>query len=181
MTKHTQHVTDTPAHVALDQCRVAFMAAITSNYLRLLMEHESLPNGMNRNILHQTLSQLERCIREVRRTAIPHEPHYLDRNLKHAKLMDLATAIDAMARIGIEENPEHYEEFFGLMIDCIDGVFYAQQNRKKLHFGKYKALFQLFSDEIKADINGEGGQLVYTNRRELMVRLVKPESKHEIR
>ena len=180
-THSTQHVTDSPAHVALDQCRVSFMAAITVHFLELLMQHESLPNGMNRNVLKQTLDQLNRCVREVKRTAIPHNPHYLDRNLKQPKILDLATVVDALARVGIEDSPEHYEEFLGILVDCIDAVYYAQQNRRKMHFGKYRALFKLLVDEIQADVNGQPGQLLFTNKKDLFMRTAPPHHEHEIK
>lgn len=181
-TKHTQHVTDTPAHVALDQCRVAFMAVITAQYLDLLMQYQTLPNGMNRNVLKQTADQLHRCVREVKRTTIPHNPHYLDRNLKEPKILDIATVVDAMARIGLEESPDIYEEFLGLMVDCIDSVFYAQQNRKKMHFGKYRLLFESLSKEIKADVNGQPGQFFYNqHKKELYIRTDAPHHESEMK
>lgn len=181
-TKNTQHVTDARAHVTLDQCRVAFIASIANHFIRILMKYPALPNGTNRNVIKQTHDQLEKCICEIRRTTVSHEPHYLDRNLKEAKILDIATVIDAVARIGIEEGADRYEEFFGLVVDCIDSVFYAQQNRKNLHFGKYKALFKMLVDEIHADVNGKPGQLLYSgSKKQLFVRVADADQSEELK
>lgn len=168
-------------YVALDECRVAFTAGITLHFLEMLLGNEVLPNGMNRNVLSQTMAQLQRCIREIKRTVIPHEPSYLDRNLKKEKILDLATIIDTVARVGIEEAGSKYEEFLGIVIESLDSVYYAQENRKGLHFGKYKALFKMFSDEVKADVNGTRGQMMYSNQsRQLFVRIAEADKQTEL-
>jgi len=169
------------AYLALDECRAAFMAHIATHFIRILLKHEKLPNGMNRNVIKQTADQLERMVREVRKTAIPHEPHYLDRNLKQNKVLDMATMVDAMARIGIEDGGEFYEDFQGLVIDCLDSIFYGQQHRKKMYFPKYKALFQLFISEIQADVNGTGSQVHLSPGKELFLRINPTDRKHEIK
>ena len=176
----TKAITQTE-QLALDECRAAFMAAVATHFVRMLLDHETLPHGMNRNVLKQTVDQLERCVREVRKTAVPHNPSYLDRNLKQNKVLDIATIVDAVARVGIEDGGEMYEEFQGLVIDVLDAVFYAQQHRRKMHFGKYKALFNLITSEIKADVNGTGGQLFFSPKKELFLRTQAPDHPHEIK
>jgi len=167
--------------LALDECRLAFMASITCHFARLLLENGELSKGMNRNVIRQTLDQLERCVREVRRTAVPHNPSYLDRNVKKEKLLDMATIVDLVARVGIEENKDRYEEFLGLVIDCLDEVFYTQSHRRNMHFGKYKALIWLLTDEIKADVNGTPGRVLFTNKRELYLKASATDPSHEIK
>lgn len=182
MNQNTQRKPVTPeAYLALDECRAAFMAHIATHFIKILLSHEKLPNGMNRNVIKQTLDQLDRMVREVRKTAIPHNPHYLDRNLKQNKVLDLATIVDTVARIGIEDGGELYEEFVGLVIDCLDTVFYAQTHRRKLYFGKYKALFHLFTEEVKADVNGTGSQVYLSPTKELFLRTNPTDHKHEIK
>lgn len=84
---------------------------------------------------------------------------WLERNLGEEKTLDVARLIDTLTRIGEEETDEKYNEFLGICIDVIMAIFYAQENRRNLHFGKYKALFKLFTDEMQADISRQPGQL----------------------
>jgi len=179
----TKHVTDdlTTTQVALSQCRTAFMAGITLHFLHLLMKESNLPEKLNRNVLRESEEQIYQLVRELRRTAVDHLPSYMDRNLENSKILDMATLVDIIGRIGVEMNDDVYEEFFGLVVDCIDAVFYAQQNRRNLHFGKYKALFKLFTDEVKADVNKQIGQVLYTADKKLFLRTGIPVQSPEIR
>lgn len=177
----TQPQPTAEAYLALDECRAAFMANMSVHFIRMLLEHERLPNGMNRNVIKQTADQLERFVREVRKTAVPHNPHYLDRNLKKNKILDIATITDLVARVGIENGGDQYEDFLGLVIDCLDAVFYSQTHRYALYFKKYKALFQLFVDEVKADVNGTGAQVYLSPRKELFLRTNPVDHKHDMK
>lgn len=172
--KTTSEPISTEQYSVVDQMRAAFMAGVAKQYIQMLIPQKTLPSGMNRNVLKQTNDQLERFIREVRRTVPEHKPNYMDRNLDENKLLDLATIIDSIARIGIEERSRFYEEFFGLLVDCIDVVFYSQQHRKNIHFPKYKALFQLFVSEMKSDVNKQPGQVFYSPKGELFLRTAPP-------
>lgn len=88
-----------------------------------------------------------------------HSIGWLVKKPDDSKLHDVARLLDTLMRIGNEENSEIYDEFLGLVIDAIVNVFYAQTHRKNIHFGKYKALFKLFAEELRADVNREPGQL----------------------
>lgn len=169
------------AHLTLDQCRAAFMANIASYFIGAMLDHPELPDKLNRNVLRQTVDQLNRCVRELRRSTAEHHHFYLDRNVKRAKMLDLAIVIDCVARIGLEEGSDPYEEFLGLVLDCLDEVFYAQQNRRKMHFPKYKALFNLLIREIHADVNREPSQLLYTHDKQLYMRTAPPEAPTQIK
>jgi len=50
-----------------------------------------------------------------------------------------------------------------------------------MHFGKYKALIGLLTDEIKADVNGTPGRVLFTNKRELYLKASATDSSHEIK
>ncbi len=166
----TEDHTVSEQYGVVEQCRAAFMADIARQFINQVTKNKDLPTGMNRNVLKQTEEQLARCVREIRRTTPEHQSIYLDRNLKFEKMLDIATTVFLVARIGIEEKDDIYEEFFGLIIDVADQVFYAQENRKKMHFGKYKALFKMLANEIKADVNRQQGQVLYTTNGDLYLR-----------
>lgn len=136
---------------------------------------------MNRNVIKDTGRMMDRMEREIRRTTHNQKlGTYLDRNLKQEKMLDMATLVDLTARIGGEENQEIYDEFLGLLVDCIDKIFYSQSNRRKMHFPKYRALFQLFANELKADVNHVPGQ-VFFNKGELFLRTSPPQIDTEVK
>jgi hypothetical protein len=158
------------------------MASIAHHFIKLVAEHPKYIPEMNLNVVHQTLGQVERFKREIHRTTHDkHEKVYFTKNLKPEKLLDMATIIDAMARIGVEEHQGIYDEFLGLVIDLLDSVFYAQKHRRKMHFGKYKALFALISGELKRDVNHQPGQVLFTNQGELFLRTAPPQTETEIK
>lgn len=184
MEKHNTHVTNVKNEhdSAVAQRRTAFMAGICISYLKDLMDCRSLPPAVNRNVVRQAKEQLERFVREIRRTVPPHDETYLDKILKRDKLLDTGILIDACARIGVEEDERPYDEFFGMVIDCIDAIFYAQQNRRKMHFSKYRALFKLFEAEIRRDVNDQPGQIIYNkDTHSLFLRTAPPVQTPQIR
>lgn len=164
-----------------DALRAKCFAAMSKFYINVLLDSATLLPGMNSNVLKQTVAQLERFEREVYRTAPPHSKTYMDRAVREDKLLDMALIVDVIARIGSEEHRGTYEEFFGITMEMVDKIMYAQNNRKKLHFGKYKALFKLFVDEMKADVNKTPGQVLFTNQGELFLRTSTPQTPVEIK
>lgn len=154
----------------LDVLRATLMAAVTAQSIGELAESNQLPAGFNRNVAKQTQDQLERFKRELIRTSPKSTPNFLTKAPKLEQLNDIATLIELVHRIGSEENHNTYEEFVGIVLDAIWAVWYAQKNRKNLHFGKYKALFKLFTDEVKADVNHTPAQVLFTQKGELFLR-----------
>jgi hypothetical protein len=164
----------------LDQCRAAFLSGVAGYFIKALLDHPAQVPGMNRGVLQQSVDQLNRCIREIRKNTLPHEQTYLDQNLKPGKLQDIAAVIEVLSRIGIEEDQRAYEEFLGMILDLVDEVFYAQKNRRKIYFPKYKALFEIISKEIRSDVNDQPGQLLWQNKS-LYIRTAAPEVPHNIK
>ena len=80
------------------------------------------------------------------------------------KVIDIARLLDTLIRIGAEEKTEVYNEFLGIIIDALVNTFYAQSHRKRIHFGKYKAIFSLIAEEIRRDVNKEPGLLWYKDQ-----------------
>lgn len=168
--------------LTIDIMRGVFASAVAKFCLDVVLAHDKLPEEMNRNVIKETAGQLARYEREVRRaTHGKHHKIYLDKNLKSEKLLDMCTVLDTMARVGAEEHTDTYQEFLGLVVDLVDRVFYAQKNRKNIHFGKYKALFKLISEEIRRDVNHEPNQLLFTNKGELYFRVVPPPVETQIK
>lgn len=165
----------------LDVLRATLMAAVTAQSIEDLAESNQLPAGFNKNVAKQTQEQLERFRRELIRTSAKSTPTFLTKAPKVEQLNDIATLVELVHRIGAEENHNTYEEFMGIVIDAIWAVFYAQKNRKNLHFGKYKALFKMFSDEVKADVNHTPGQVLFTQKGELFLRSSAPVHKPNLK
>lgn len=94
---------------------------------------------------------------------------------------DIAAVSDLMQKINIEEGQDMYEEFLGLLLKSLMSILYAQGQRKKIYFQKYKAIFQLLADELKADTDGQPGFFLYAaypghKEKELFVRAIKSDN-----
>lgn len=129
---------------------------------------DTLKNGSFKVI--RELQDLERKILNNTDNSYP----WLRNELDTSKLWDISSVIDLMMRIGSEEKDERYEEFLALVINVLTTVFYAQGNRANLHFAKYKAMFQLFIEELKADSGLTRGNFVMSEGK-IYLSLVKPE------
>ena len=173
--------TTTEQQNLLDVLRATLMVAVTAQSIEELAESNQLPAGFNRNVAKQTQEQLERFNRELIRTSPKVVPNYLTKAPKVTQLNDIATIVELLHRVGVEENQAVYEEFVGIVMDCLWAVFYAQSNRKNLHFGKYKALFKMFTDEVKSDVNHTPGQVLITQKGELFLRTSAPVHKPNIK
>ena len=177
----TQTTTTEQQQNLLDVLRATLMAAVTAQSIGELAESKQLPAGFNKNVAKQTQEQLERFNRELIRTSPKTTPNYLTKAPKVEQLNDIATLVELLHRINVEENQTVYEEFVGIVMDSLWSVFYAQTHRKNLHFGKYKALFKLFSDEVKSDVNHTPGQVLFTQKGELFLRTSAPVHKPNIK
>lgn len=146
--------------MTLDVLRAKAMAQIGVYHLAILEQRE-LPLTLNRNIIMQAKQSLERLDREILKHTNGSSIKFLNKNIEQDKLFDIAMVADLMLRIGTEESSQ-YGDFLGLLVDTFQKVYYAQNNRRNLHFGKYKALFNLIKGEIQRDVNREKPMIVYT-------------------
>lgn len=89
--------------------------------------------------------------------------NWLGKAISRNKLYDISYLSELLIKVGAEENDRYYQEFMMMLVDLINAVFYTKQNRKGIHFSKYKKLFKLIAEEIEADVNGTGGRLRYEN------------------
>lgn len=158
-----------------DLLRVAFMSKITLNYLAEVLAYDNLQSSLSRDALVSQVG-LENLITSIQTVTSAKGNKWLEKELNKEKLYDIATLIELTARVGVEEGEENYEEFQSLIVDLLSAVYYAQQNRKNLHFSKYKALFQIIRNEVLADTNHIPGQVWYRNG-ELWLRTSQPEQK----
>lgn len=158
----------TNVNMTIDMLRSKAMGRILLSFLDVL-DSSNLPESMNRNVIAQTRQQVERLDREILRVTQGIDRIYLTKAIKQDKLFDIALVMDNMLRIGCEENPTIYEEFVTLLTGTFDAVFYSQKHRRNLHFGKYKALFNLIKDEIEADTNKQKSAVLYS-QGELFIR-----------
>lgn len=157
----------------IDILRAVLMMNIAAEQLNNILNSDlPLPDGMNRNVLQNTISTMDRFTRESKRT-IGKTNSYLDRLPKQEYIGNAVTMCDLMFRINVEQGQNMYEELFGLIIDNIDAVFYAQSHRKNMHFPKFRALMQLIVDEIKADVNRTPNQVQFF-QGELFFKTVPP-------
>lgn len=98
--------------------------------------------------------------------------------LDKAKVWDIGSIVELMTRIGSEEKESIYEEFLALVMEVLNAIYYSQVKRKHMNFGKYRALFKVFTDELIADSNRQDGQVLYKNG-EIYLRTAQPEHKEE--
>jgi len=135
------------------------------NYLDGILSWDTAPREVKKSAAITSL-ELNELIGTVVNNSNPgKDDKWLTKELGKDKLRDIAILIELTARIGAEEKEENYEEFQSLVVDLLSAVYYAQQNRKNLHFSKYKALFKLISDEVTADTNRVPGQVWYRNNQ----------------
>lgn len=81
----------------------------------------------------------------------------------------ISSLTDLMMRINVEEGQGMYEEVLTMLTKLVNSVLYAQANRKKIYFGKYKAIFELIAEELKADTDKRPGLFLY-HKNELFIR-----------
>jgi hypothetical protein len=143
-----------------DLLRVLFHGRILKAFVEELITKnpdasESIKNGTWR--VMREMVTLERKILNATDNQFP----WLSNELNSSKLWDISAIDDLLIRIGTEEKPGFYEEFLGMLVSCLNAILYMQENRKNIHFGKYRALFKLFTDEVEADTNRVNGQLIF--------------------
>ncbi len=156
---------------SVDLKRAVVMTSIARIFLEDVMSRKRLPKQLHPDItgpIRDGMKKLEDVVRSM--NPYKDQKMYLDRTLKQDKLLDIATIVDNMLRINVEENQEVYDEFLGMVTDVINEIFYAQKNRRKAHFGKYRALFKFFTDELHADINRLPPRIMFINKQELFFR-----------
>lgn len=153
-----------PAQKKGDLLRVLLQARILKMYMEELLvdSPDPIKNGGTR--VTREIVELERKILNHTDEQFP----WLRKELDKDKLWDIASIADLMTRINVEEKEEVYEEFMGMLVKCINTIFYAQKNRKNIYFGKYRALFKLFTDELTADVNQQPSQFWFRNRDGLL-------------
>lgn len=146
-----------------DTLRAVVMGAVTATMIRYVLENkEHLPGTVNMNILRDTVGQLKRFEREIRKGA-GETNTYLDNRLNESKMYNIETIVDLMIRIGTEEKTDKYELFCDMMLDCIHAVLYSQEHRRNIYIPKYQALFKLFIEEMKRDTHKEQEHVLLHN------------------
>jgi len=157
----------------IDVLRTVLMVNIAIQQMRKLVNSDlPLPPGMNANVIQKTIDTMDRFTRESKRT-IGKTGNYLDRLPQIEYIENVVVLNDMLFRIGIEQNDAQYEEFYGMLLDMVDAVFYAQAHRKNMNFPKYRKLCELITDEIKADVNRTPNQVQYY-QGELFFKSVPP-------
>ena len=138
------------------------MARITRTFLGTTVNDKEVPINLSKAMDAAIVSLSVFENHAMPRTKAAEQ--WMRKELAKDKLNDIAQIISLMARIGTEERPEIYEEFLNIVVDCLHAILYAQKQRKVLHFGKYRALFKMFADEVVADVNGVKGQVIFQNK-----------------
>lgn len=161
-----------------DILRALFSSQITSNSLEEILAWDGIPQQVkdNAQVAAAAINALKTSIKG---TVSTKHHKWLDTELGKDKLRDTATLIETVMRIGAEADEETYEEFLGLVVDLLHAIFYAQTHRKHIYFSKYKALFKLISDELRADTNKQPGQIWYRNG-DLWIKAAPPDTKTEV-
>lgn len=163
----------------IDLLQAVLMMNIAANRVGSILNSDlPLPDGMNANVLQKTIETMGRFTRETKRT-IGKTNSYLDRLPGEEFILNATTISTLLFRIGIEQGHEMYEEFFGMLIDLVDVVFYAQSHRRALNFPKYRKLVKLITDEVRADVNRTPNQVQYF-QGELFFKSVPPVHDHKI-
>jgi|ERR1700761_247597 len=145
-----------------DLLRVMFHARILKLYITDLIDKNPDTSDSIRNGTFRTIREIEVLEKKIINIT-DDQFSWLSNEINQSKLWDMSAISDLIARIGLEEKPGFYEEFLGLLIQCLNSILYMQEKRKNINFGKYKLLFKLLIDEIKADTDRIEGQIIYKN------------------
>ncbi len=149
------------------------MARITKTYFDGILESHKFPPDVC-SIIQNAISAIHKAEKTLLGGFTAKQSNWTTCQLDRTKLFDVATLIENVMRIGKEEHQETYEEFFTMIVDLIDAIWYAQENRKRIFFPKYKAIVSMITNELKADVNKRPGQFWYQG--ELFIR---PMPQHE--
>lgn len=169
----TEQVLENDLLLCLLHMRVAKLFTIS-----LMQYKERVPDQVMTGCLRtiKEMGDLERKILN----ATPRNGNWLRSEIRKDKVFDIANTTEMILRLGKEEHAERYEEMLSLIIDCMDTVFYTQKNRGSIYFPKYRALFNLIINELKADVIGhEQGQVIYKNG-EIFLRTAAPETPTQV-
>lgn len=175
----TPTIQSTEAQSAIGVLQAMLLGRIARTFINDLLTDKQLPASVNKNVIRQTIDAIDKLQREVSRS-IPKAIPYLENRVSRDKIIDIATVIELMVRVGTEERPAMYEDLMGLMVDGFDNVLYAQKHRKSIYFGKYKALYELISNEIRNDVNKQPSQVQYI-QGELFLRTAVPPHNHKMK
>lgn len=143
-----------------DLLRVLFHGRILKGFVNDLITKNPDTSDSIKNSTWKVMREMVTLERKILNQVDEQFP-WLSNDLDSSKLWDISAIDDLLIRIGTEEKPGFYEEFLGMLVSCLNAVLYMQENRKNIHFGKYKALFKLFTDEVMFDTNRVDGQLLF--------------------
>lgn len=163
-TEMVQTNTEEQAALAvLDLLKTVFHLKISRYHIKMvqvnnlfLVDEDKLED--TDRLLHTLIKEIKRRVPEVTGA------EWLEANPSPDKLFAAATIVEMISKIGVQENEFVYEEFLDMVVSLLDVIFYGQKQRKRIHFSKYKALFELIRNEFKADVNGQPGQLEYKDK-----------------
>jgi hypothetical protein len=143
-----------------DLLRVLFHGRIFRAFISDLITKNPTSSDPIKQSIHIVVGQIKGLEKRILAETDNQFP-WLSNELDSSKLWDISALDDLLIRIGTEEKPGFYEEFLGMLVNCLNSILYMQKHRKNINFGKYRALFKLFTDEIEADSNRVDGQLIY--------------------
>lgn len=157
-----QTTLEQPSTKNVDMLRTLLHLTVAEMYIEELLVKNpdigsSIKNGTQRTL--RELVILKRKLLNKTDNQCPWMRNVVDKD----KLWDVGALVDLMFRVGSEEEAEDYDEFLSLVMNCIKVVFYPHKNRRDIYFPKYKALFNLFIEEVQADVNKLPGRFVMQN------------------
>lgn len=144
------------AGAVVDALRTLFHLKICRYQIKMVQDNNLL--GIDEDKMEDTDRLLKSLINELkRRVPAVTGAEWMQADVSPDKLFMAATAVEMIAKIGVEEGEHYYEEFASMLFSLFDEVFYHQKHRKKIHFSKYKSIFDLIRSELRADIEHEKG------------------------
>jgi len=146
--------------------RVLFQGRILKGYITDLLESETVDPNL-RLSAHQTMGQVKRLESLIKQNTEEGTYPWLEKDSDIK--WDIAAVADLMERIHIEEKQSVYDELLALLIQSLTAILYSRDNRKKIYFHKYKAIFQLIAEELKADTDRRSGTFLF-DKGELYIR-----------
>lgn len=168
-TAASQKMTGSKDRLYIDLLTSSLFAHLSSIWLGYSQKHQ-LPPALEKN--HH---QLQQAIGNFRTNVDNFVPEVIGKDffrghLSNAVLYDISLLIETMVRISKEEDRDFYIEFSQMIFKLVDDIFYSAKNRGHIKFSKYKAIFALIREELKADVDGVPGRIDYKDR-ELSIRL----------
>lgn len=154
--------------------RSLFLCRIAQVELSILGKSEVIRDDV-RKVFHSTAEALRQYDMKIRSKLEPSARQELSAELCKEKLMDIGTLVTMAMQVSTPDETRNYETILYLVTTFLDKLLLAQKRNQSVNMQKFKALIELFTDELKADAEGGTSMFDYCESTgEVTLQMVHP-------